>query len=958
MIRQIFILFFISLNLTGFAQNPIGMPDIVNYDNGSYSGGTHNWDIQQDRNGVLYFANDEGLLTFDGSRWKIYPLPNKTIVRSIKIGSDNKIYSGGQGDFGYFSPDNNGKLVFSSLKNEIPNGYRSFADIWNVQCVGKATFFRAENNIFRWLNGKITVFKTDSKWLYMGMANNSIIAHDKNKGLLKLTGNNWMPMSKTILPNNFSISSISQFGKDTVLISSISHGLQTVFGEQMVTLKAALGIQNITNTCKVSENAIAIATLNNGCFLIEKNGKQLYHLTKNSGLQNNSILSLFKDNNNNIWLGLADGISFIANNNAIKHINPAIFDNASGHTSVIYKNKLYVGLSNGFYGLPLEYKSDISLAQTNFTPVINAGGQAWGMNVVNGKLLLGRHEGAFELTETGAQPISLGKGYWNFIDFTQKKSTNDTLIAGNYNGISILKHANNKFNVIGTVQKFNESARFIVVDNKNNIWVSHPYKGVYKISRIGNSTKSTFLYTDKKGLPSTFNNHIYQVKNRMVVGSEKGIYEYNYTSDKFEISKFFEPIFGKRYVRYLKEDSQGNIWFIEDKKLGVARYNGKTYKILYIPELNGKTLGGFEHINCIDKNNIIIGGKKGFYHINYEKYLANNAKQQVRISLVKAFGKSDSILFGGYFGEVNENASQKIKSKIKHGWNSFHFEYSSTINKDKANTFYSCYLKGFDEKWSALDKKTEKDYTNLPAGDYVFLVKTQDNLGNESPMASYEFTILPPWYQSVVAYLVYALIFSTIIYRIYKRQQRKILNQRIAFQKEQEHTKYMHQLEMDKSEKEIINLKNEKLELEIETKNSELASNTMHLVQKADLLAKIKHELFKIKKDLTDDMQAADFNKLIRLLNTEEKSDESWEQFSVHFDKVHVDFIKHLKEAFPAISGNELRLSAYLKMNLSTKEIAKLMKISPRGVEIGRYRLRKKLNIPSHVNLFEFFNSI
>jgi ligand-binding sensor domain-containing protein/DNA-binding CsgD family transcriptional regulator len=954
--RRVLLLFFFSLRLLGFAQNPIGMPDLVNYDNSSYSGGTHNWDIQQDRNGVLYFANDEGLLTFDGSRWKIYPLPNKTIVRSIKISADNKIYVGGQGDFGYFSPDHNGKLVFSSLKNKIPNGYRSFADIWNVQSVGKATFFRAENNIFRWLNGKITIFKTDSKWLYMGLGNNTIIAHDRVRGLLKLIGNDWKPAAKTVLPANFSITSISEFGRDTVLISSTSHGLRTLVAEQLLPLKAAVGIYNVTNTCKIDENTIAIATLDRGCFLIEKNGKQLYHLTKNSGLQNNSVLSLFKDNNNNIWLGLADGISFIANNNAIKHINPAIFDNAAGHTSIIYKNKLYVGLSNGFYDLPL-VGSDISLVQNNFIPVLNAVGQAWGMNIINGKLLLGRHEGAFELTEKGAQPIAEGRGYWNFMHYTQQRSSDETIIAGNYNGISILQQVNNKFKLSGAVEKFSESARFIVTDSKNNIWVSHPYKGVYKISQTVNLMPSTVLYTDKKGLPSTFNNHIYQIKNKMVVGTEKGIYEYNYIADKFEISKFFEPIFGKKYVRYLKEDAQENIWFIEDKKLGVARYNGKVYKILYIPELNGKTLGGFEHINCIDKNNIIIGAKKGFYHINYEKYLSNDVKQQVRISLVKAFGKSDSTLFGGYFGQVNENASQKNKFKIRHGWNSFHFEYSSTINKNKANTFYTCYLKGFDEKWSALDKKTEKDYTNLPAGDYVFLVKTQDNLGNESPKASYRFTILPPWYQSIVAYVMYVIIFGAIMYALYKRQQRKIINQRIAFQKEQEHTNYMHQLEMDKSEKEIINLKNEKLELEIDTKNAELASNTMHLVQKADLLSKIKNELFKIKKDLKDDMQTADFNKLIRLLNTEEKSDESWEQFSVHFDKVHVNFIKHLKDDFPGISSNELRLSAYLKMNLSTKEIAKLMKISPRGVEIGRYRLRKKLNIPSNVNLFEFFNS-
>jgi ligand-binding sensor domain-containing protein/DNA-binding CsgD family transcriptional regulator len=955
---QIFYLLLFSLSLRVFAQNPIGMPDIVNYDNTTYNAGTHNWDIQQDRNGVMYFANDEGVLTFDGSRWKIYPLPNKTIVRSLKIGFDKKLYAGGQGDFGYFSPNRKGKLIFRSLKEKIPKKHQSFADIWNVQSVGKAIYFRAENNIFKWENEKITVLETKTKWLYMGMANNTIIAHEKDKGLLKLSGNNWLPLLTGTIPYDFMVSSISQFGKDTILMSSFAHGLHTIQAGKITPLEPAAKILNISSARKIDDHSIAIATLYNGCYLMDTRGKLIYHISKGYGLQNNAIISLYKDSNKNIWLGLSDGISFIANNNAIKHINPAIFDNAAGHTAMIYNHTFYAGLSNGFYSLPLTNETDISTTQNNFAAVPDANGQAWGMNIVNGKLLLARHEGAFELTGKGIQPISRAQGYWNFLSYNQPNTTHPTVLAGNYNGISILNYVNNTFRVAGNITNFSESARFVVSDGKNNVWVSHPYKGVYKIALTNLRSKSVTLYTDKKGLPSTFNNHVYKVKNRIVAGTEKGVYEYNARKDRFEISGYFATVFGRKYVRYLKEDTQGNIWFIEEKKLGVAQYDGKAYKLLYIPELNGKTLGGFEHIYCVDQNNIFVGAQKGFYHINYEKYLANAGKQQVRISLVKAFGKSDIGLFSGYFGNVNENSQQNEVPKIKHGWNSFHFEYSSTNHRNRENTFYSCYLKGFDETWSALDKKTEKDYTNLPAGHYTFMVKTQDNLGNESSVATYKFDILPPWYQSIVAYLVYGLIFLGIIYLVYKRQQRKIINQRIAFQQEQEHIKYMHQLEMDKSEKEIINLKNEKLELEIETKNSELASNTMHLVQKADMMSKIKNELFKLKNELKDDTQTADFNKIIRLLNAEEKSDESWEQFSVHFDKVHVDFIKHLKDRFPSITSTELRLSAYLKMNLSTKEIATLMKISPRGVEIGRYRLRKKLNIASNVNLFEFFNAV
>ena len=113
MFRFLLLLFFCT-HLSASGQNPIGLPEIVNYPKTAYNGGTQSWDIQQDRNGIMYFANNEGLLTFDGTYWKLYPLPNKTIIRSIAIGADNRIYVGGQDEFGYFSPAVNGQILFQS----------------------------------------------------------------------------------------------------------------------------------------------------------------------------------------------------------------------------------------------------------------------------------------------------------------------------------------------------------------------------------------------------------------------------------------------------------------------------------------------------------------------------------------------------------------------------------------------------------------------------------------------------------------------------------------------------------------------------------------------------------------------------------------------------------------------------------------------------------------------------
>lgn len=933
------------------------MPDIINYSIEDYGGGTHNWGIEQDCNGVLYFANDEGLLTYDGDQWDVYPLPNKTIVRSIAIGRDHKIYVGGQGDFGYFSPNARGQLVFVSLLEKIPVDKQSFADIWNIADVGGAVFFRSESKIFRWQDNRISVFESEAGWLYMGGINNQIVAQDKEKGLLKLTGDVWSPWLRAPTPDHFVINGLLQHSVDNILISSTSHGLCSIADGKLVAVEKMTHIRNVSHSVQIDEHTLAVSTIGNGCYILDKkSGKQLYHLSKSNGLKNNNVLSLHSDYNGNLWLGFADGIGYVATSSAIKHINPEIFDHSGGHTSVVFNQALYFGLSNGLFKVPLDNVSDISAVQSDFTPVPDMWGQVWGLDVIDGTLLIGRHEGAYGLQKDDHIRISEKNGHWNFIVRSREKAT-EQVLSGHYNGISIFQRHGQRLSMLGNIDGFRESARFITVDDKDNIWVSHPYKGVYKITDLGRGKVKTALYTDREGLPSTYNNHIYLIKNRRAVGTERGVYEYNHETDRFEPSPFFAPIFGKKYIRYLKEDGDGNIWFIEDKKLGVARFDGTVYQLLYIPELNGKTLGGFEHINCIDKHNVIIGGRKGFYHLNFEKYLTPPSRQKVRVRTVNAFGKTDSLLFAGYFGEVNEEAKQKERPKVKYGLNSFRFAYSSTFNNSKASTVYSCYLHGFDTDWSLPDKRTERIYTNLPPGNYVFNVKMLDNRGHESEVSAYEFTILPPWHQTIPAYLGYVMILGGICTLLYKRHQNKITDQRIAFEKEQEHVKYLHQLEMDRSEKEIVKLKNEKLELEIATKNSELATSAMHLVQKAELISKLKNELFRLKKDLKDDAYAADFNKIIRLLDAEEKSDDSWATFSVHFDKVHVDFLKNLKERYPSITGTELRLSAYLKMNLSTKEIAQLMKISPRGVEIGRYRLRKKLELPSYANLFEFFNT-
>jgi len=163
----------------------------------------------------------------------------------------------------------------------------------------------------------------------------------------------------------------------------------------------------------------------------------------------------------------------------------------------------------------------------------------------------------------------------------------------------------------------------------------------------------------------------------------------------------------------------------------------------------------------------------------------------------------------------------------------------------------------------------------------------------------------------------------------------------------------MHQLVMDKAESELISLRNEKLQSEIDYKNSELAMSAMHLVQKGELITKLKNELNTVMKSVDNEKAAVEIKKMIKVLGEDDKIDKDWDHFAQHFDKVHSDFLVLLKEKHPNLTANEMKLCSYLRMNLSTKEMAQLMNISVRGVEISRYRLRKKLGIPTEMSIYD-----
>ncbi len=492
----------------------------------------------------------------------------------------------------------------------------------------------------------------------------------------------------------------------------------------------------------------------------------------------------------------------------------------------------------------------------------------------------------------------------------------------------------------------------IAYDGLHTIWAAHPYRGIFR-NPLPSGKRPVFAhYGVKNGLPSIRNDYVVMLRGKVTVGTEKGVYEYDGATDRFVRSAFFQPIFGDTSVEYLTPDKEGNIWFESNQRVGVIDFSkpaGKAaWSVIYFPELKGQTVKGATTIYPYDKENIFIGSNNGVFHLNYSRYLESTAKVTVLLGMIKAIAEKDSLISGGY------TPDGQGAIRLPNHWNSFHFEYASPLYTQPGKVEFSYQLEGYDRDWSEWTERSEKDYTNLPHGEYRFSVRARDGLGNISAPATFAFTVDPAWYQTGWMYLIYGLAAIGLIFLVRQHQRRRLELHRKKYEEEQERRNYLHSLELDRKEKGLIALQNAKLEGELQFKNKELATTTMHLVERGGILQSIKEELLAVIKRLNIPNLSYEFRSVFRMISDTEKSDEDWNRFAIYFDEVHNDFLSTLKARFPQLSPTDLKLCAYLRLNLSSKEIAQLLNISLKGVEVSRYRLRKKLNLATEVNLHGF----
>ena len=946
-------------------NNNLGIPFIRHYNKKTYKAGTQTWEIQQDKQGILYFANNDGLLTFNSRKWRLHPLPNRTIVRSLAIAEDGKIYVGGQDEMGYFFPDERGILMYHSLKEKIPLAHRGFEDVWDIVVSEKeGLFFRTSSKIFHLQGEDMQMYSTGNYLDFLGAVGDAIFIHDREQGLMNFKNGRLVQATDGTELKGVIVTAVLPFEGESKLFTTLKEGLFLFSENGLTRWKTAnndfLKRSRIYSAAKLKDGNFALATSTNGLVIVDRKGQVRHHLNKSTGLQNNNVLSVFTDRSNNLWLGLDNGIDYLRTNSPFTILYPDGEQEGTAYSVQIHDEKIYFGTSHGVYYTDWKsYYDPFAFEKEGFKMVKNTTGQVWSLQVVGNELLLGHHEGAFRIEGNQAIQISDKNGIWLFLELPEQP-----LLAGYYEGLILFEEKQGNWQFSQELKDLEESCRIMATDEDGTIWVAHPYRGIYKVLLNDEKTgiKKAQFYDSNAGLPSNLFNHVFKIGDGVVFAGEKGIYQYKEETDNFEPYTAYNELFGSQsQVRRLVEDKDENIWYVTNEEVGLLELKDrgleKEVQKRSFPELKGKLVGGFENIYPYDENNVFFGAEKGFIHFNPSKKTYGDSLVQVIVDEIYLLGEKDSLVFGGYFVESNQISKQQSIDNIPifpNHVNAFHFHCSATCYEDVERVYYQYLLEGLDTEWSEETAKTDKEYTNLGAGKYTFKVKARNELGGKSEITAFSFEISPPWYATKTAYAIYvvsilALLGSLIL--IPRRQHKKETELLLSEQKRQEEE---HQKIVEESQRTILDLQNEKLQAEIGHQEQKLATVALHLVQKNEILTTVRKELNKLSKTTSEANTKKEIKQLIRLFEEDARLDEDWNQFAFHFDQVHSNFLKRLRETYPQLSPKDHKLCAYLRMNLSTKEIAPLMNISVRGVEVGRYRLRKKLALDTEVNLVEF----
>jgi DNA-binding CsgD family transcriptional regulator len=935
----------------------IGTPFIRNYDRAEYKAGLQTWMITSAPSGLMYYANNDGMIEFDGQHWRLYPLPGGSVVRSVKATPDGRVYAGGFNEMGYFSPDMAGKLRFTSLQGLLPPHMTDFGEVWRIYDLPQGIVFQSFEQLMIYKDDSIRIIKAPAAFHFSFLVEGELYINDEVEGIYRLANERLTRVPGTDPLRGQQIWAMLPH-RDNILIATSDNGIYEFDGLQLSAWKTPAGDLLKTNQVYcgmvISETTYAFGSIQDGLVICDASGNIRHHINIGKGLQNNTVLSLQMDQYSNLWLGLDNGIDYVEINSPLTSFS-SFQGLSAGYAAAFHDGLLYVGTNRGVF-----YQSWETINQGQgdqyFKLIPNTQSQAWDLQVVDGTLFCGHNAGIFVIEGTRARLLSDVKGGWTFI---QPEDRDATLICGTFSGLVKFEKKGNAWQEGVKIKGFRESSRFLVDGGNNTIWMSHGYKGVFRIHLDQNydSVIKVDFYNTQNGLPTNRDINAMEFKGKPVFTTGFGFYQYDARTNGFVPDEQMNSQFPVSDIRSFREDADGNVWYFTSNGAGVFRLQEDgNYVNVDVPfrELKDEFIKWFEFVYPMSNEHVFFGVKDGFVHYTPDHGKNYQKSFNAYIRSVEITGL-DSILFWG-----TPPAGEKIEG-IPYKFNHLQVEFSANNYENPGHIAFSTFLEGFDDDWTIWQERSMREFTNLRHGRYSFRVKARNIFGVESKISTLRFEIFPPWYLSWYAYVGYSLWFVAVFILMIVYVRNRLEKSKIKEQERQrklfsEREKQL-QTEAIEAEKEVIRLRNEKLREEMILKDKELANKTMQMIMKSKSLISIKKDLGKLSREIGDDLIAGQVNSLVRKINREIDADNQWEVFEKHFESVHEQFLRRLKARYPDLTPREMKLCAYLRLNISSKEIASLMNISTRGVEISRYRLRKKLELERDTNLTDFIMS-
>nr|WP_029905712.1 triple tyrosine motif-containing protein [Prevotella sp. 10(H)] len=914
-------------------------PHVINLHREQYRADNKNWSIGQDERGVMYFGNDIGLLEFDGIEWNLNRLPNSLIARSVAVLSHKTIFTGSYEEFGRWDRDISGKLVYTSLSDHVDKALFKNDDFWKIWVTNDHVYFQSFNSIYVYDYNEVKRIPSEKGFLFLTKVRDEFLVQQMNGPLFSLKGDYLEKIEGSDIFNNTDVRVILPYQEDQYLIGTATKGLYIYDGKEFrewnKTLSGVLHATELNCGILSSKGIYFFGTILDGIYQVNVEGNIVDHISSANMLQNNTILSLYEDNLGNVWTALDRGLAYI------QYIeNMSCYTDPTGNTGAVYSgvywnDKLFIGTNQGvFYTTHDGLKTSDALSDMKL--IEGTQGQVWTLKIIDDVLYCCHNKGLKEIHKnlSVSDAFSIRTGVFNISEATVKDQ--DLLILSTYSSIKIVDRKTKQVYSPGQISEPIINAQF---DHLGNIWLEHFNRGMYRCKLEDDfSGFRTFSYyggNNSDDLP--YKVKIFKVGGRIVLLGNSQFYTYDDIANKIvpsiQLNKCFNNVRNLKQIIPIKDNL---FWAVTSASIYKFSYDGYEASILedYNLGRNLSLVNGYENISILSDSSSLICLDNGF--------LLYHRKDESRTNAYLLSPYLESMRTYNMDGNIEYKDIAHF-SEVHYDFNTVTFSFTSS-NAFASDLSFQYMLENVDKEWSAPQKISSVSYPRLPTGEYKFILRTVDNLGNYSDTVEYGFEVLAPWYQNIWAYMLYTILIMIVLYIIWLLILRRYRN--------------LHLQKIRLRETRRLKVLTNELQQEVEQKSAELLTQTSFIIQKNELILKIK--------DIIDDFYSKNktsaliplYQKINALLNNSMNSEDDWKTFLIKFEEKHTNFFKKMKMLYPQLTNTDLRLCACLKLNLETKEIASLMNLSVRAVENSRYRLRKKLNIQPSQNLNEFFLDI